>query len=141
MDHSRENCQVIQGDSDDGCHEEKCSANDELQGDDCSDSDLSSKGQEENDQVMKQKQSYLHQIGFFERDKDGNSIEKKFKPVDFSTITLDDLGLDEANVYDGDDDFGAVQDLQNRAKQFKWTKWTDVPTGPKQIIPKMPPRR
>lgn len=92
---------------------------------------------EENDDegvTMKQKQSYLHQIGFFLRDKDGSDIEPEFKPVDLSSVTLRNLGLDEENTYQGND-FGIIQDLQYQASTMQTNNLDARPNWAKASYP------
>jgi hypothetical protein len=67
--------------------------------------------------TMKQKESYLHQIGFFLRDIDGQPIKSSFKPVDFSSLTLEHLGIDPEGSFSRSD-FGVVQDLQRQAAEL-----------------------
>lgn len=84
--------------------------------------------------TMKQKESYLHQIGFFLKDKDGNELQPDFKPVDLSTITLQDLGVDEEDTYNGND-FGIIQDLEYQASALKTSNVDKRPNWAKASYP------
>lgn len=84
--------------------------------------------------TMKQKRSFLHQIGFFRKDKEGNDIESDFEPFDFSLLTLQDLGLDDGKIIEGND-FGMVQDLQRQTSSWQNSKDDHRPNWAKASYP------
>lgn len=67
--------------------------------------------------TMKQKESYLHQIGFFLRDINRQPVEDTFNPIDFSSISMDDIDIQEEDVIERDD-FGVVRDIQRQATEL-----------------------